>query len=226
MVADGLLLRRLVIVTVIGLGGCHVAHACSCDPDRHLMSALEAALDSDLVFVGEAMSSRPGDIQQGPFSSGPQFEFSVQELFAGDKDAETIWVGTPGGSCSFSFTIGETYLVYADRSGEPDLFFTGPCQGNRNVLDAESELLLLRENPIPEIPVTLRIGYGEGTLWIRYSGGTHRRWRLESSLDLKNWIVEGDEFYGLHGRDESRLLLSKTGLVARQQFFRVREITE
>lgn len=203
---------------VIAFATPRVAHACSCVSDHTETNALARALGADLVFVGEAVSARTG-----PFLSGPVFEFSVSEVFAGDKDTDTIWVGTPGGSCNTGFTIGETYLVYASRSG--DRFWTGPCHWNRSVLHAEADLLLLRESPLPEIPITLTVSHRSGALWIRYSGGPHRRWKLQSSSNLKDWTDRGEPFYGFYGPGETRFLF-QTDLLAGKEFFRLIEVPD
>jgi hypothetical protein len=117
-----------------------------------LRSALEGA---DAVFIGRVVAQRE---RQPAVDSANVYTTTLQilEQYKGKvQDNLEMPSGTNGGDCTFRFTKGRTYLVYAYRNGET--LITGHCTRSREIghLD-DSELEWLRTRvPLP-VPVALR----------------------------------------------------------------------
>ncbi len=95
------------------------AHACSCAETRSVKETLEK---SSAVFSGEVTkvkefspeSPEAGDALLG---LGP-VTFEIQEAWKGVSGNSVVVYGQgPGASCGIDFERGETYLVYAYRTG-------------------------------------------------------------------------------------------------------------
>lgn len=73
------------------------------------------------------------------------FKFAVIEAFKGVKTSEIdVSVGEIRTSCYHTFDVGDTYLVYAFRSGERPLF-SGYCSRTSGLSNAASDLHYIRE---------------------------------------------------------------------------------
>lgn len=129
------MLRAAIVAVAFGVTGLWPvsADACSCVvPDL----PCEAAWRDDVVFSGRVVSldsSAPGGGARG-------VEFEVIQNFRGPH-VRTIVVGS-GGGCSYSFRIGESYLVYA--SEVQGTLTTSMCTRTRPLRDAADDLAYLR----------------------------------------------------------------------------------
>lgn len=87
---------------------------------------------------------------------GKRVRFTVRTLYRNGDDAESddddaphmleIW--TAFGECGVNFTVGETYLVYADSDEESDVVTTTACHRTRRLSEAGDDLayLFFRKN--------------------------------------------------------------------------------
>jgi hypothetical protein len=67
------------------------------------------------------------------------------ELFRGAASGEVeVWTGLGGGDCGYVFTVGATYLVYADRGGPNQVMTTGICSRTQPLSGATEDLQYLR----------------------------------------------------------------------------------
>lgn len=112
--------------------------ACSCVPERPVCEAYQSA---DAVFLGE-VPWRPMNLLSRLL--GTTASLRVIEVFKGELGEEvTLRMNFvfPGG-CSYSFRLGEQYLVYAyQRDGH---FGTSICNRTRPIEKAEDDLDFLR----------------------------------------------------------------------------------
>jgi hypothetical protein len=87
---------------------------------------------------------------------GKRVKFTVRTLYRNGDDADSddddapqsleIW--TAFGECGVNFTVGETYLVYADSDEESDVVTTTACHRTRRLSEAGDDLayLFFRKN--------------------------------------------------------------------------------
>jgi len=112
--------------------------ACSCVPERPVCEAYQSA---DAVFLGE-VPWRPMNLLS--LLLGTTASLRVIEVFKGELGEEVTLqmnFAFPGG-CSYSFRVGERYLVYAyQRDGH---FGTSICSRTRPIQKAEDDLDFLR----------------------------------------------------------------------------------
>jgi hypothetical protein len=128
------------------------AYACSCAT----VSLEKQIKTSDVVFSGEVESVEPGARSPGVFPpSLGRVNFSVKESWKG-VSGETVEVygHGPGASCGIDFDEGESYLVYAYRSGDDGRgsLQTGLCDATKQLEHADGDLRLLGppEGHLPE----------------------------------------------------------------------------
>ena len=126
------LLAILFLITV----GClrpESATACSCaGPGAPCAEAWRA----DAVFVGQVVSISA--------TVGRRVEVAVIEPFRGFQLSQvTLETGYGGGDCGYPFEMGQSYLVYANRTGEGHLT-TSICSRTRPVRDAAEDLAYAR----------------------------------------------------------------------------------
>ena len=149
------MLRAAVVAGAVGVSGLWSvsADACSC-----VVPGLpcEAVWRSDVVFSGRVVSlesSAPGTGAQG-------VEFAVIETFRG-PNVRTIVVGS-GGGCSYSFEIGESYLVYAREMH--GTLRTSMCTRTRPLRDAADDLAYARSLSVATLRLPARI-VGTVQIW-------------------------------------------------------------
>lgn len=117
------LLAVALIANSLLLGGPQAgeAYACSCAETRDVQETFEksAAVFSGEVVKAEEVSPEtsdppdPGDPYLGPVT------FEVDEAWKGASESSVVVYGQGlGVSCGMDFEKGETYLVYAYRSGD------------------------------------------------------------------------------------------------------------
>jgi hypothetical protein len=149
------MLRAAIVAVAFGVTGLWSvsADACSC-----VVPGLpcEAAWRSDVVFSGRVVSLESSAARTG--SHGVEFE--VIETFSG-PDVRTIVVGS-GGGCSYSFKIGESYLVYATEV--QGTLTTSVCTRTRPLRDATDDLAYARSLSAVTPGLPARIG-GTVQIW-------------------------------------------------------------
>ena len=140
----------------------------------------EAAWSADAVFVAQVIGIervpepvRTAPRPEGVFvvevigGGGPPARVRVKnlELFNGKIGAE-VDILASGGDCGYSFTVGMTYLVYANRSADGELRTSG-CSRTRRIEQAEDDLAYLRavQRLSPDV------GWVEGTVTIANAPG-------------------------------------------------------
>ena len=81
---------------------------------------------------------------------GKRVRFTVRTLYRNgeDEDADedaprTLEIWTAFGECGVNFTVGETYLVYADSDEESDVVTTTACHRTRRLSEAGEDLAYL-----------------------------------------------------------------------------------
>jgi hypothetical protein len=116
------------------------AQVCGCARPR---TACSAFWNAEAVFVGrvEAMSRVSGSSLAR--AQRRKVSFTVMESFRG-ASTRTFDVVTPSGACGFSFQIGRSYFVYAQRSEESADLTTTKCSGTRPMDDAATDVMYAR----------------------------------------------------------------------------------
>lgn len=132
------------------------ALACSCMGPTTPADALKSA---DAVFSGKVIEKAPSrhrSKEQDPLPpnyyqpdqydefGSTTFTFEVDEAFKGVKSRKVlIETTTVCCMCGFNFKVGESYLVFAQRS-DGDLFTTNICTGTDWLSNSKDEISLLR----------------------------------------------------------------------------------
>ena len=154
-----ILLPALMLVAA-GLAG--PAAACSCLGPP----SLEDQLTDREVIVLATVKSIEIHQDTGSWGCDPWLRVTL--------NATEYWVGEPlqeleiltpedSACCGYHFEVGESYLVFADRSGE-GYSETGLCIGNRKAAEAETVLEALGPGVTPVLPATwggLKSRYGD-----------------------------------------------------------------
>ncbi|MFT5354779.1 MAG: hypothetical protein ACI9KE_001987 [Polyangiales bacterium] len=113
------------------------AKACDCNPP-----SLERALEtSDVIFEGQIQSL-----------SETGATFRITQQWKGLSDLEELEIDTGPGTCGFSFTAGEIYLVFASQ--EEGRLRTNICDRTALVSAAEADLMELGPGVVPVDPGT------------------------------------------------------------------------
>lgn len=141
------MLTRLVPLLVL-LAFSHFAleaKACSCGPKQSTYYAYHSA---SAVFVGKAIGSRDVPFSRDTNSNTAEFtirmfQFDVSESFKGENGPQ-IDVSAGIGSCSFAFTTGETYLVYAFRN-QAGILQSSFCSRLNELWNAADDVHFIRE---------------------------------------------------------------------------------
>ena len=122
------------------------AHACSCLESSPPLEALEG---STAVFLGLVVDVRDYRIEKGVkiSTSHPFYEFRVERIWKGPV-AETVFVASSFGTCSFRFDVGRRYVVYA--YGDPSDLRTSLCGRTARVANAAEDLRVLGDWQLPE----------------------------------------------------------------------------
>lgn len=122
------------------------ARACSCLP---ISSPYKAHQQARAVFIGKAVSSSdvPVSEQLGDKTDTAHerhYRFAIEESFKGTKKSEVkVNTGRIDSTCFVGFTVGETYLVYAQ--GESDSALSSHmCSRTSNLIGASADLHYLR----------------------------------------------------------------------------------
>src|SRR5688572_3879735 len=99
------------------VAGTRDASACMCD----LNPPCAAFWWADALFVGR-VTANEGNIDHPPMTSTT---LTVLRTFRGEQRQSIVLSGPPT-SCSYGFRLGETYLVYAERTAD-GRFITSKC---------------------------------------------------------------------------------------------------
>ena len=136
------------------------ARACSCaygDPREQLAA-------SDAAFIGEFVSSRPGETPSGSSDDDTIYTFDVSEEFKVDlPDPLDVHSAASGISCGLEVSPGETYAFFL-RLDENDNWISSLCQ------QVDPDELREAAEPLPEPdgknPVRFLAGggFGEGRM--------------------------------------------------------------
>lgn len=147
------LLKTILLIISLTLLS-ETSRACSCGEIPSVSSSFN---QSFTVFSGKAISSRIVERPQNENErAGDEaefaikekvFKFQVVEIFKGQLTKKTvdINVGSINGNCYRPFSIGESYLVYADGNDEKSLYDEFYCGITTNLTDAQSQIYFIRE---------------------------------------------------------------------------------
>ncbi len=188
--------------------------ACSCLPPPSPLAAVESA---DAVFVGRVLSVDSTD----PENRFAHLEvvLEVREAFKGTDGLSqvSVFTASDGALCGFGFSVGESYVVYANR--RQDGLWSGLCSRTRSEGNAGEDIAVLRS--IPQ-PVTLSVSPQAHGIQIVVEGGQTRRFELEATTDFVSWQSLA-RIVPTSGRYEVPDLIEVTGAL---RFFRLRELAE
>jgi len=131
--------KYVCICFVLFLSSAVSVVACTC----RRASTCERFNFGGMIFVGKAIS-----IEQEKKSATWVNEvtvFEISELFSGEKVTSVRITNKVGGfSCSYEFTVGQTYLVFAGGN-KTDGYGTGFCSGNLPIEYGAREVAELRQ---------------------------------------------------------------------------------
>ena len=98
------------------------SYACSCAGPRAVKDALQ---DADAVFTGKVLTVSSASV--GPSWHPTRVLFEVQSVWKGPGTKQvTIYTGSGGGDCGYSFDVGQHYLVYGySLSEHPSITVAG-----------------------------------------------------------------------------------------------------
>jgi len=148
-------MKMLKIGRIFGALFCFIlanqlANACSCYP---LPAIYETFEDSSAVFVGKVLSFRDSEGANVVREEDGEeiikfkdriFRFEVLENFKGPKRKKVeVNVGPVNSSCYSGFTVGESYLIYADGKGK--ILSHGFCSRSENLRMADDQIIFIRE---------------------------------------------------------------------------------
>ena len=172
--------------------GARPAYACSCagtwDTDEEFQRST-AVFAGEVVEVGELSVERAGPTDPGMPLLAP-VTFDVEEAWKGVAGDSVVVHGQgPGPSCGLDFERGETYLVFAGRSGEGENgpLQTGLCSSTRqssvetarNMFGPPADELPETGGPAPLALVgTLLAMAGLSACAVRAVGALNKRTRL------------------------------------------------
>ncbi|HEX6126653.1 MAG TPA: carboxypeptidase regulatory-like domain-containing protein [Pyrinomonadaceae bacterium] len=132
---------------------------------------------SDTIFVGKAVRVVPGST--GSFKTETTV-FEITEMLVGENVRSLSVRNKSGFSCDAEFSIGESYLVFANGN-QRDGFGTGFCSGNMPVTYASEQIAELRK---------LSGSSGDGRLMGTVLEESKKRPRDEARAPLKNVRLE------------------------------------
>jgi hypothetical protein len=158
-------LRAFLLACAVG-ASIDEALACQCGT---IWEPPEAVAHATAVFSGRVVSIRDhvtwwreawirvhnwiadqpicGDPETYVRDCGLEVEIVVERSFKGEVGSTVqVRTGRGGGDCSYSFAVGERYLVYAGSFSTGELT-TGMCYRTRRLSDAEMDLAFLEAAP-------------------------------------------------------------------------------
>ena len=113
--------------------------ACMCE----LNPPCAAFWRADAVFIGRVTAAETRQVE-GKYPESVT-ELTVLRTFRGEQLPSMVLRGTIT-SCSYSFRIGETYLVYAYR-GADGRFGAGVCSGTKPIAEADEDIAMIQTLP-------------------------------------------------------------------------------
>jgi hypothetical protein len=125
-------------------------NACSCYPQPAIYETFQ---NSSAVFTGKVLSFRDIEREEISEEDGKKevfkfkeriFRFQILENLKGIKTKEVeVSVGPVQSSCYRGFTVGESYLIYADAEGE--ILSHSFCSRSEPLFSADTQLYFIRE---------------------------------------------------------------------------------
>ena len=174
--------KRLLVVCILLIGFQGFAIACSC---LQPPPPVTAASESDAVFVGTVLSVTSTNPSER-FAS-LKIDLEVSEVFKGlqgDGILVSVFTGSDGALCGYSFEEGVSYLVYAHRNDGQ--LWTGICDRTRTRGNADEDLQALR---VQTIGLELNVEVTNQQLQFSIQGGKSRAFYLEASSDFVEWRI-------------------------------------
>lgn len=117
---------------------------CSCDTKRSVADELKFA---DIVFQGTLRSVAVPDWDGTSGRTPPQeHTFTVKRSWKGVDQPSVVIATMPLSDCSFTFIVGEEYLVYADHDPmHPRVYLATVCSRTAPIAKAGEDLKKLPE---------------------------------------------------------------------------------
>ena len=124
----------IVFLFVLFLFGFSKAEACTC---RSSNSPCVVYQSADAVFLATAE-----EITKSENSFGSKIKLKVDEAFKGVSSTQETVLGA--GVCDFHFTVGKTYLVYAERDKETNFLRVFLCSRTTSLENGAQDLEFIR----------------------------------------------------------------------------------
>ena len=159
---------RLLIIPIVALAAliavlapsAHV-HACSCLP---VVDPVDEFGYSDFVFTGTATEVIEIPDETPAYSFARLYVFNVDTVWKGPRGSLAyITTSRSGASCGANFTVGESYLVYANVYSRAGGYITGLCYRNTYLSHAAGDIEAFPVEGRP--PNTERTGVLSPVLW-------------------------------------------------------------
>lgn len=161
-----------VIGFILLLGNIVSVFACMCGK----AATCERYNFSKTIFVGKAVGVEKVD--KGGFETETTV-FEISEMFSGERTKSIRVRNKSGFSCDVDFTIGETYLVFANGD-KRDSFGTGFCSGNMPLQYAAEQISELRK---------ISGAAGDGRLIGRVLEESTKRSKNEERSPIKDMLI-------------------------------------
>src|SRR5215207_6360931 len=123
--------KRMLVVVLLLLAAARIADACECVR----MPPCQGYWNADAVFTGIVTSVAASE-NETPGRS--QTTILVERAFRG-VTGQAVLTQRAVDSCSYRFTVGERYVVYATRNADGTLT-TSACAGNQPLAEAEEDV--------------------------------------------------------------------------------------
>jgi hypothetical protein len=113
------------------------------------ITTAEALKTSDIVFIGEVISSEEIIIDAEDYWIETRYQFKVMMVVQGEIKTEIIYIHTDNTNYGFPFKVGQKYMVYADwhlikkDNKKQQILFTDICY--RTTEHYRDEIQLIRE---------------------------------------------------------------------------------
>jgi hypothetical protein len=144
------LISLSIVTTLLALSISDVK-ACTCG---FVGPPCEEYWQSQAVFAGKVIKKSTFYVEEGEGDSRYKYQqvlvrFSIEQVFKGVAGDEVeIVTGLSGGDCGYHFKDGESYVVYAIRSGrDKSRLYSGICNRIKLVAEADEDFAYFRAIP-------------------------------------------------------------------------------
>jgi hypothetical protein len=136
-------MRRFAFVAFVWFTVSPAAYSCSCIGYERPCEKLVA----DAAFVGRVIETVPVKhlAERGAYTLGYSMRFAVDESLKGGLGTEVkIETGSGGGDCGTPLVPGGTFLIFASKAKDGQLW-TGLCSGNQQLKNTAEDQILVTQ---------------------------------------------------------------------------------